>query len=357
MDMKFFREFNSILPATKARLLMGPAGIGKSALVREIADDLEYEFIDLRLSELEPSDLVGLPYLEKDEETGETITKYGQPWWWPTHGNVVLFLDEMDRTREDMQPIAMQLSLDRRAGGRTLPEGVIIFAACNGEKYMTSSIDQALVSRFAVVELAPSAEEWLKWAGDNGVNDAVVSFIRADKGNLDTPEQLIGVPNQPVPNRRSWSDLGYALNNLEKQLGDADLTSHGYLHLFAAPFIGSTAALAFANWVREKYQVVRPMDIFKGKLKAKNLNIVQISNVVDEVADLFMEEKRTEKQQYNCLKFFMDAGQEAFAALFSALPREAAPKLLKHKDVDEFIRKNADVLTEATMETTETTES
>lgn len=343
MNIKDFLEFNKVLPDGQARLLMGPAGIGKSAIVKQIADEKGFNFIDLRLSELEPSDLVGLPHIEADE-SGKKVTSYAEPWWWPQSGNTVLFLDEVDRCREDMQPIAMQLTLDRRAGGRNLPEGVIVFAACNGEKYMTSAIDQALMNRFAVVELAPSAEEWLSWAEKNNIHQAVVNYIRSDKKMLDTPEKMIGVPNQAVPTRRSWSNLGLTLNRLEEQMGGGDLSKHDSIHLFAAPFVGLAPAQSFAAWVREKYQVIQPSDIFSGSVQAENLNIVQVANVVQEVADMFIAKERTSEEHYNCLKFFMDAGHEAFAALFSALDREAAYIIEKYDDVDKYIKDNVNVL-------------
>lgn len=344
MDIKTFKEYNSVLPDNLARLLMGPAGIGKSAAVKQFAESLGYNFIDLRLSELEPSDLVGLPYIKEDGDS--TLTAYAEPWWWPHEGNTVLFLDEVDRCREDMQPIAMQLTLDRRAGGRNLPEGVIVFAACNGEKFMTSAIDQALMNRFAAFDFTPSVEEWLHWAENNNVHPAVVGFIRSDKNMLDTPSEMIGIPNQPVPTRRSWTNFGYTLNNVQEQLEKEGkkLTDHEYLHMFAQPFVSSKPALAFARWVKEKYQVVTPADIFSGKIKAENLNIIQISNVLPEVVERFMDKNRTKKEHGNCLKFFMDGGNETFAALFSALPKEAASIIEKFPEVDAFIKDNVSVL-------------
>lgn len=338
MDFKTFIEFNELCPANKARLLKGPPGIGKSMAVKQFADKIEYEFVDLRLSELEPSDLVGMPYIENG------LTKYAQPWWWPTHGKVVVLLDEVDRAREEMQPVAMQLTLDRRAGGRNLPDGVIVFAACNGEKFMTSAIDQALMNRFAAFDFTPSAEEWLRWAEGAGVHESVVNFIRSDKNMLDTPENLIGVPNISVPTRRSWSDLGMFMNQLEAEMKKAKktITDHEYLHQFAQPYVGLKPAMTYARWVKEKYQVISAKDVFSGKVKAKNINILQISNVLPEVVDLFMA--ATSKEQGNCLNFFINAGHEAFAALFSALPKEAAPIIEKFPEADKFIKDNVAVL-------------
>jgi hypothetical protein len=341
MDIKTFKEFNSFLPHWQARLLMGPAGLGKSAVVKQYADKLGFNFVDLRLSELEPSDLVGLPYIEEGED-GIKRTFYAEPWWWPHDEKTVVFLDEVDRCREDMQPIAMQLTLDRRAGGRSLPEGVIVFAACNGEKFMTSAIDQALMNRFAAIDFTPSAEEWIRWAEEAGVHPSVIGFIRSDKNMLDTPENMVGIPNQSVPTRRSWTNFGFALNNLEKQLEKEDkvLTEVEGLHLFATPFVSSKPALTFTRWIKENYQVVTPNDIFSGKVKAENLNILQITNVLTEVVDRFMDKDLSSTNRHNCLKFFMDGGNETFAALFSALPKEAAVILEKFPDVDTYIKEN-----------------
>ena len=338
MEIKLLKEFVKIVPANKAVLLTGPAGLGKSSFVKELAKEIGYAVIDLRLSELEPSDLVGLPYI-KDGEGGEKVTAYAAPHWWPKQGKTLLFLDELDRCREDMQPIAMQLTLDRRAGGRNLPAEVIVFAACNGEKYMTSAIDQALMDRFAVVEFTPTATEWLVWAESAKVHPAVTSFIRANNKALDTPDNLVGQPNIVSPSRRSWADLGYALNNIK-----TDITEHEHLGLFAMPFVGTEMGIQFASWVREKFQVVNAEDIFKGRAKAENLNIVQISNVIGEIADAFCDKKRPLEEQGNCLRFFMKAGHEAFAALFAALPREAAFIIEKFDDVDAYITESTEVL-------------
>jgi hypothetical protein len=157
---------------------------------------------------------------------------------------------------------------------------------------------------------------------------------------------MIGIPNQSIPSRRSWTNLGKSLNVLDAQLKDEgkELQDHEYLNLFAQPFVSAKPALTFMRWVKEKYQVVSPKDIFSGKVKAENLNILQITNVLTEVVDQFMDKDLSKDEQYNCLKFFMEGGHEAFAALFSALPKEAAYILEKFPDVDAFIKDNVNIL-------------
>ena len=343
MEISLLNDFMASVPDTKAVMLTGEAGLGKSSFVKQFAKSLGYEFIDLRLSELEPSDLVGLPYL-KDGADGEKITAYAAPFWWPKHGKVVLFLDEMDRAREDMQPIAMQLSLDRRAGGRNLPEGVRIFAACNGEKYMTSAIDQALMDRFAVVAFTPSVTEWVIWAENANIHPSVTGYIRANPAALDTPANLVGQANIISQSRRSWADLGQFINKLSQR--HEDITQVEQLRHFSEPFIGDAESVSFASWVREKFQIVKAEDVYKGRVRAENLSILQISNVVQEIAMTFCDKNRSDEERGTCLRFFMAAGHEAFAALFSALPKEAAPIIEKFKDVDDFITKSVETLSQ-----------
>jgi hypothetical protein len=328
MDIATLMELDAVLPITKARLLMGPAGIGKSSVIKQLADKHKAELITLKLSEYEPPDLVGLPYLADDG--GEKVTKFARPWWWPTKKDkkYILFLDELDRCREDMHPSAMQLILERTAGGRKLPKNVIVWAACNGEDYITIPIDQALMDRFAVVEFEPTVDEWLFWAKANKVNATVIDFIKQHRGILDTPAKYIGKPNVVAPSRRSWSDFGQTFFGRSVK-GEKNLQS------FGSVFVGHEASIAFARWVKEKYQAIDPEDIYAGKLKAEDFDILNVACAADTAAENFVEKSKVE--QYNCLTFFKNAGPEAFANLFEALPQEASKYVRQFKDIDEYI--------------------
>lgn len=348
MNIKTFYVWNRVLPKKQARLLMGPPGIGKSQAIKQYADSIGYEFVDLRLTELEPADLVGLPFIKKDD-LGVERTYYAAPSWWPNDGKkVVLLLDEMDRAREDMQPIAMQLSLDRRAGGRNLPEDVIIFAACNGERFMTSPIDQALINRFAVIDFTPTKGEWISWASKNNIHESVINFIRSNKKMLDTPDSDIGKSNVQVPTRRSWTGLARAMTLLENECeSNKEFINHPAIYDIATSFVGLSAATLFTKWVKENYHILNAEEVFSGKLKAdKNLDILQISNIVSEVAEIFVSDSTTDIARGNCLKFFISAGHEAFAALFAALPIKAGQMIERHKFADEYIRNHKKKLDE-----------
>ena len=115
--------------------LWGPPGIGKSEVVAAIAEEKQGLMIDLRLAQMEPTDLRGIPYYNKD--TG--LMDWAPPIDLPSEETaseypvVVLFLDEMNSAAPSIQAAAYQLILNRRIGKYKLPENVVVIAAGNRE--------------------------------------------------------------------------------------------------------------------------------------------------------------------------------------------------------------------------------
>ena len=115
--------------------LWGPPGIGKSELVEGIAADHEGYMIDLRLGQMEPTDIRGIPFYNKDS---------GKMDWAPPmdlpdeelasqYPMIVLFLDEMNSAPPSVLAAAYQLILNRGIGRYKLPDNVVIIAAGNRE--------------------------------------------------------------------------------------------------------------------------------------------------------------------------------------------------------------------------------
>ena len=108
-------------------MIWGAPGIGKSQTVAEVAREAKIELIDLRLSQLAPTDLRGLPVADHKERTA----RWYPPEFLPRGGQGILFLDELNMAPPAMQGIAQQLVLDRQVGSYTLPKGWHVWAAGN----------------------------------------------------------------------------------------------------------------------------------------------------------------------------------------------------------------------------------
>src|ERR1039457_2993069 len=95
------------VPQNVALHIWGACGVGKSQLVKQVAQHLKRDFIDVRAVQLDPVDFRGLPRI-KDDRT-EWIT----PNFLPTSGDGILFLDELTSAPPMTQAACYQLVLDR----------------------------------------------------------------------------------------------------------------------------------------------------------------------------------------------------------------------------------------------------
>lgn len=167
--------------ARRAVLLEGPTGIGKSEIVRRIADRLGVATVVLDLSLLEPPDLVGLPVI------AEGRTTYAVPRVLPEGGAGILMLEELNRAERYIQQPALQLLTARRLHEYVLPEGWVCFAAVNPETadYQVTPLDRALRARFMNLTVRADRASWLAWAQVSSVHPAIVALAQAHERILD----------------------------------------------------------------------------------------------------------------------------------------------------------------------------
>jgi hypothetical protein len=159
-------------------MLWGPPGVGKSQMVAQVAARHEAPLIDIRLSQMEPSDLRGIPFL-KDE-----IVDWAIPAMLPDvkrHGTKgILFLDEITSAPPSVSAAAYQLILDRRLGEYEVPNQWAIIAAGNrqGDRGVTYTMPAPLANRFSHYEVDVNLDDWVAWAYANGIDERVIGFLR-----------------------------------------------------------------------------------------------------------------------------------------------------------------------------------
>jgi dynein-related subfamily AAA family protein len=173
------REFTSTESAAHTPVMLwGPPGIGKSQIIGQIAGKHGVPLIDVRLSQMEPTDLRGIPF-----RSGERV-EWSVPALLPDekrHGaRGILFLDEITSAPPTVTAAAYQLILDRRLGEYRAPDGWVIFAAGNryGDRGVTYVMPAPLANRFAHYEVEPCLEDWVAWAHASGIDARVIAFLR-----------------------------------------------------------------------------------------------------------------------------------------------------------------------------------
>lgn len=179
----------------------GPPGIGKSAVIHQLAKKAKMSIIDIRAVLLDPVDVRGLPSIN-----GDNRAHWCPPAFLPHDEDSagVLFLDELPQAPPLTQSALLQLVLDRKIGEYQLPEGWTVVAAGNRQQDRTGSsrIIKSLDNRFAHVEVEVNADDWLEWARDAGIDATVRSFINFKRTALHqfNPDE----ESHAFPTPRSW---------------------------------------------------------------------------------------------------------------------------------------------------------
>jgi len=245
MKVSELPKYLKLLPPAQAVLIVGPPGCGKSTAVREFAeseasrlgrqfvdydDDNElflkistnperyYVFLDLRLSECEPTDFLGVP------RDSDGFIVYKPLRWVQAFSHQasagLIFLDEITNVRrEDVLAQAYKLVLDRRVGFKKLSDGVRVIAAGNRPEHssIANLLPAPLTNRFAVLDIdASDPYEWIEYVNskEGGIDPRVAGYITRFPSDLhrepDATETL-----ENFPTRRSWSRLNQVLRDNE----------------------------------------------------------------------------------------------------------------------------------------------
>jgi hypothetical protein len=315
--------------------IWGHRGLGKSSLVKQLAAENRMGFIDLRCSQLEASDIRGLPkagddgrthYLPPadmpkgdmtDQEVIKTLAavlnincskksedeiadeiqtvlssasmqlqrEYFQQLrrLQPRFERGILFLDEVNRAQDDVQQSVFELVLDKSVGEYVLPPGWIVVAAGNFmEGYMvTGFTDPAFLDRFCHITLSggeQTLEEWVDYmAGTHGQNASdVIEFASHNTDHLDGKvEGELGFNIQP--SRRSWEMI---VKLHTEFLLDGTFSDSAKMECYAG-LIGRDLAASFARYECP----VKPRSLINDGVKAheralKGLNRNQMTGVM-----------------------------------------------------------------------------
>lgn len=157
-------------------------GMGKSDIMRSIAEEYGLELIDLRLGQCDVTDLNGLPRFTADGRAeyapftnfpleGDELPEGKQGW--------LLFFDEMSSAGKQMQAAAYKVVLDRMVGQRKLHPKVLLACAGNLEtdRAVVHGMSTALQSRLIHIEMRLDHKEWMAWAIQKNIDSRILGFL------------------------------------------------------------------------------------------------------------------------------------------------------------------------------------
>jgi len=276
----------SLLKAFKKQrplFLWGPPGIGKSELVADITTELGGVMIDLRLGQMEPTDIRGIPFYNKDNGKMDWAAPIDLPTeeYAAEYPIVVLFLDEMNSSAPSVQAAAYQLILNRRIGKYHLPKNVVLVAAGNREsdKGVTYRMPTPLANRFIHQEMKCDFVSWQEWAVNKNIHKDVVGYLSFAKQDLYDFDAKSASRAFATP--RSWT---FVSELLEDEDGDDDTI----MNLIAGT-VGEGLAVKFMAHRKIAGKMPKPEDILSGK--EKELNVKEVSAMYSLVISMCYELK------------------------------------------------------------------
>ena len=220
---------NYKIPIEKQRpvLLMGPPGIGKTAVMEQIAAELGVGLVSYSMTHHTRQSALGLPYITKNEFEGMEyqLSEYtmseiiGSIYRLMKETDVregILFLDEINCVSETLAPCMLQFLQYKVFGQHRIPSGWIVVTAGNPPEYNKSVRDFDIVTwdRLKRIDVEPDYETWKKYASSKGVHPAILTYLNARKKDFYRIEST--VDGRLFVTARGWEDLSEMIRLYEE---------------------------------------------------------------------------------------------------------------------------------------------
>jgi len=182
----------------------GAPGVGKSDVLRQLADEKKIGFKDIRVGTMLPEDLTGIPVPDLEKR----VATWLRAEFWPNaerdgERGIIAF-DELSDASRQLQSCIYRVVLDRQIGDYRLPDGWWPAAAGNRreDRAAAQSISTALANRFAHIHVRPDYECWKHWAMKNDIDPMLIGFLKYRENLLHSME---GADLLAFPSPRSWA--------------------------------------------------------------------------------------------------------------------------------------------------------
>lgn len=199
-------------------LLIGAPGIGKTAVMEQVAEELQINLVAYSMTHHTRQSAVGLPFIEHRTYNGteyaiseytmseiistiyETVEKTGIK-------EGLLFLDEINCVSETLAPAMLQFLQYKVFGRHRVPEGWVVVAAGNPPEYNSSvrEFDVVTLDRLKKVVVDPDYTVWKEYAYQSGVHGAVISYLDIKKDSFYAIQST--VDGKSFVTARGWEDL------------------------------------------------------------------------------------------------------------------------------------------------------
>ncbi|HAJ66439.1 MAG TPA: ATPase [Clostridiales bacterium] len=340
-----FGEYEIPLERQRPIFLMGPPGIGKTAIMEQIAQELGVGLVSYSMTHHTRQSAIGLPFIAKKNYGGKeySVSEYTMSEIIASVYDLmeetgvkegILFLDEINCVSETLAPAMLQFLQFKVFGRHRVPDGWIVVTAGNPPEYNNSVREFDIVTwdRLKRIDIEPDYKAWKEYAAETMVHGAIRSYLDIKESDFYRVEST--VDGKTFVTARGWSDLSDMLRLYEKNglKVDAELVIQYLQNKEVAK--GFALYYDLYNKYRSDYQIGR---IFAGEADEEVLSRAReakfdeklsllgliLSGLEEKFAAVETEEKVAESL-LAAAKELRGAGDDALAALIAEKKEELA---------------------------------
>lgn len=218
-----------VIPIERQRpiFMMGPPGIGKTAIMEQVASELNLGLVSYSMTHHTRQSALGLPFIEKKTYGGKeySVSEYTMSEIIASvydmiektgHKEGILFLDEINCVSETLAPAMLQFLQYKIFGRHTVPEGWIVVTAGNPPEYNNSVREFDIVTwdRLKRVDIQPDYKVWKEYAYKKGVHAAITTYLDIKTNDFYKIETT--VDGKTFVTARGWCDLSDMMKLYER---------------------------------------------------------------------------------------------------------------------------------------------
>ncbi len=208
------------IPVVRQRpiFLLGAPGIGKTAIMEQIASELSIALVSYSMSHHTRQSALGLPFIKHKSYEGmeydvseytmsEIIASIYEIMDESGIKEGILFLDEINCVSETLAPSMLQFLQYKTFGRHKIPEGWVVVTAGNPPEYNKSvrEFDIVTLDRLKVINVEADYPTWKKYALEKGIHSSIISFLDINKDYFYYMETT--VKGRMYITARGWEDL------------------------------------------------------------------------------------------------------------------------------------------------------